>query len=212
MSAPHPLAPIILEGRYARLEPLTHAHAKPLFAAATSGPRDTFGYTTVAATEAAMGQWVADALTAHAAGSALPFAVVSRAADRVVGSTRFGNVEFWSWPPESPNQRGEDVPDVVEIGWTWYAPDAQRTGVNTETKLLMLTHAFETWRVHCVRLKTDARNERSRQAILRIGARFDGILRGHTVAADRTVRDSAFYSIRDGEWPEVKERLRARLR
>jgi RimJ/RimL family protein N-acetyltransferase len=130
----------------------------------------------------------------------------------VVGSTRFGNIEFWTWPPASPNQRGEDVPDAVEIGWTWYVPDAQRTGINTEAKLLMLTHAFETWRVHCVRLKTDARNERSRQAILGVGARFDGILRGHAVAADGTVRHSAFYSILDAEWPEVKERLRARLR
>lgn len=206
------LTPIVLEGRYVRLAPLTRDHVKPLLAAATSGPRDTFGYTVVAATEAAMSRWVEDALTAHAAGEALPFAVVARAADRVVGSTRFGNVEFWSWPPGNPDQRGEDRPDVVEIGWTWYAPDAQRTGINTEAKLLMLTHAFETWRVHCVRLKTDARNERSRQAILRLGARLDGILRAHMVAADGRVRDSAYYSIVDGEWPEVKARLSARLR
>ena len=212
MSNGHALAPIVLEGRYVRLEPLTRAHVKPLFAAATSGSRESFGYTSVAATEEAMTRWVEEALTAHAGARALPFAVVMRAIDRVVGSTRFGNIEFWTWPPGSPNQRGEDVPDVVEIGWTWYAPDAQRTGVNTEAKLLMLTHAFETWRVHCVRLKTDARNERSRQAILRVGARLDGILRGHTVAADGTVRDSAFYSILDVEWPEVKEGLRRRLR
>ena len=212
MSTTHDLAPIVLEGRYVRLEPLTRAHVKPLFAAAMSGSRETFGYTSVATTEAAMSRWVEEALTAHAEARALRFAVVMRADDRVVGSTRFGNIEFWSWPPDSPNQRGEDRPDMVEIGGTWYAPDAQRTGVNTEAKLLMLTHAFETWRVHCVRLKTDARNERSRQAILRVGARFDGILRGHTVAADGTVRHSAFYSILDAEWPEVKERLRARLR
>ena len=212
MSTTHDLAPIVLEGRHVRLEPLTRAHVKPLFAAATSGSRESFGYMAVAATEAAMSRWVDDALSAHAVAQALPFAVVARAFDRVVGSTRFGNIEFWTWPPASPNQRGEEVPDAVEIGWTWYAPDAQRTGVNTEAKLLMLTHAFETWRVHCVRLKTDARNERSRQAILRVGARFDGILRGHTVAADGTVRHSAFYSILDAEWPEVKERLRARLR
>ncbi len=212
MSPTRELAPIVLEGRNVRLEPLTREHVKPLFAAATRGPRDTFAYTNVAATETAMGRWVDDALAAHAAGQALPFAVVVRAVDRVVGSTRFGNVEFWPWPPDSPNQRGEEVPDAVEIGWTWYTPAAQRTGVNTEAKLLMLTHAFETWRVHGVRLKTDARNERSRQAILRLGARFDGILRGHTVAADGTVRHSAFYSILDAEWPEVKERLRSRLR
>jgi RimJ/RimL family protein N-acetyltransferase len=77
---------------------------------------------------------------------------------------------------------------VVEIGWTWYAPDARRTGLNTEAKLLMLTHAFEIWRVHCVRLMTDARNERSRLAILRLGAQFDGIVHGHRVGADGTVR------------------------
>jgi N-acetyltransferase len=206
------LTPIVLEGRYVRLEPLAREHVKPLLVAATSGSRETFGYTTVAATEAAMTCWVENALTAHAARHALPFAVVARADDRVVGSTRFGNVEFWSWPPGNPNQRGEDRPDVVEIGWTWYAPDAQRTGINTETKLLMLTHAFETWRVHCVRLKTDARNERSRQAILRLGARLDGILRAHMVAADGRVRDSAYYSIVDAEWPEVKAHLHARLR
>jgi len=212
MSTTHALAPIVLEGRYVRLEPLTREHVKPLFAAATSGSRETFGYTSVATTEAAMSRWVDDALGAHALAQALPFAVVARAVDRVVGSTRFGNIEFWPWPSGSPHQRGEDVPDTVEIGWTWYAPDAQRTGVNTEAKLLMLTHAFETWRVHCVRLKTDARNERSRQAILRVGARFDGILRGHTVAADGTVRHSAFYSILDAEWPDVKTHLRSRLR
>ena len=208
----HRLAPIVLEGRYVRLEPLGRDHVKPLLAAATSGSRETFGYTTVAATEAAMSRWVEDALTGHAAGQALPFAVVARAGGRVVGSTRFGNVEFWSWPAGNLNQRGEDVPDAVEIGWTWYAPDAQRTGINTESKLVMLTHAFETWRVHCVRLKTDARNERSRLAILRLGARFDGILRGHMAAADGSVRDSAYYSIVDTEWPDVKAQLRARLR
>src|SRR5258706_3990191 len=165
MSTTHDLAPIVLEGRYVRLEPLTRAHVKPLLAAATIGSRESFGYTSVAATEAAMSRWVDEARTAHAEARALPFAVVMRADDRVVGSTRFGNIEFWSWPADNPNQRGEDRPDVVEIGWTWYALHAQRTGINTEAKLLMLTHAFETWRVHCVRLKTDARNERSRQAI-----------------------------------------------
>ena len=212
MTDKHEIATIVLDGKYVRLEPLTRQHVKPLLEAAMSGPRDSFAYTTVAATEPAMSRWVDDALAAHAAGQALPFAVVLRAADRVVGATRFGNVEFWSWPPGSPNQRGEDRPDAVEIGWTWYTPDAQRTGVNTEAKLLMLTHAFETWRVHCVRLMTDSRNERSRQAILRIGAHFDGIVRGHRVGADGAVRHSAVYSILDVEWPEAKEQLRSRLR
>jgi len=194
-----------------RLEPLSMSHVAGLFAVA-SGPRETFGFTSVPTTPSRMAQYVADALDAQAHGHAVPFAVVDSVTSIVRGSTRFGNIEFWTWPPGNANQRGEDRPDSVEIGWTWYAADAQRTGVNTETKLLMLTHAFEAWRVHSVRLKTDARNQRSRTAILRLGAQFDGVLRGHTVAADGTVRDSAFYSILDTEWPDMKARLRSLLR
>ena len=205
------LRPVVLDGRYVRLEPLGVHHVGPLLKAATA-QRATFGYTWVPDSEAAMVQYVEAALAAHAAGSALPFAVVQQATGTVKGSTRFGRVEFWTWPPGSPNQRGEDVPDVVEIGWTWYASDVQRTGINTEAKLLMLTHAFETWRVHCVRLMTDARNDRSRQAISRLGAAFDGVVRGDRVAVDGMVRHSAVYSILDGEWPAVKSRLHSLLR
>jgi RimJ/RimL family protein N-acetyltransferase len=100
----------------------------------------------------------------------------------------------------------------VEIGWTWLAADVQRSGINTEAKLLMLTHAFEGWRVHRVSLMTDARNTRSREAILRLGARFDGVLRGARVASDGGIRDTAAYSILEPEWPEVKAGLLARLR
>jgi RimJ/RimL family protein N-acetyltransferase len=100
---------------------------------------------------------------------------------------------------------------VAEIGGTWLAPRVQRTPVNTEAKLLMLAHAFEVWRVRRVSLKTDARNERSRRAIERLGARFDGVLRAHMPAADGGLRDSAFYSILDAEWPAVRETLRSRL-
>jgi RimJ/RimL family protein N-acetyltransferase len=176
------------------------------------GPRETFALTTVPADEPAMRQYVDTALREQAAGRALPFATVDRRADRVVGSTRFGNIEFWAWPPGSPHQRGEDRPDVVEIGWTWLAADVQRSGINTEAKLLMLTHAFEGWRVHRVSLMTDARNTRSREAILRLGARFDGVLRGARVASDGGIRDTAAYSILEPEWPEVKAGLLARLR
>ena len=154
-----------------------------------------------------MVSYVATLLRDHADGRALPFATIDRARGQVVGATRFLDVQFWSWPADSPYQRGADVPDVVEIGGTWLAPSAQRTGINTEAKLLMLTHAFETWRVHRVSLKTDARNARSRAAILRLGARFDGILRAARVAADHTIRDDANYSILEGEWPEVKANL-----
>jgi len=121
----------------------------------------------------------------------------------VVGSTRFGNLERWT--------RGEDRIDAVEIGWTWLTPSAQRTVVNTEAKLLMLGHAFESWRVHRVTLKTDARNARSRAAIERLGAKLDGLLRAHMPATDDTLRTSAVYSILAGEWPEVRARLIARL-
>jgi RimJ/RimL family protein N-acetyltransferase len=202
--------PIALEGRHVRLEPLGERHLDALVAAA-SGPRDTYGLTLVPATADEMASYVATALRDQAAGRALPFATVSRAAERVVGSTRFGNIEHWAWPPGSPGQRGAHLPDVVEIGWTWLAHDAQRTPINTEAKLLMLTHAFETWRVHRVSLMTDARNERSRSAILRLGARFDGVLRGHRVASDGGIRDTAAFSILEAEWPLVKQNLEHRL-
>lgn len=172
----------------------------------------TFTLTSVAADEPAMRRYVESALADRDAGRALPFAIVDRRADRVVGSTRFGNIEFWPWPPGNPHQRGEDLPDVVEIGWTWLAPEVQRTGINTEAKLLMLTQAFERWRVHRVSLMTHARNTRSRNAILRLGARFDGVLRAARMAADGGIRDTAAYSILAQEWPEVKEGLLARLR
>ena len=104
------------------------------------------------------------------------------------------------------------MPDVVEIGWTWLAPDAQRTGINTEAKLLMLTHAFESWLVHRVCLRADRRNERSRAAIQRLGAQFDGVVRAVQIAYDGTVRDMAVYSILDSEWPEIRGRLEGLLR
>jgi RimJ/RimL family protein N-acetyltransferase len=128
-----------------------------------------------------------------------------------VGSTRFGTIDFWPWPPGNPNQRGDDVPDAVEIGWTWLAAEAQRSAINTEAKLLMLTHAFEEWRVHRVSLMTDARNERSRRAILRLGAREDGILRAQRPGSDGTIRDTAAFSILEHEWPMIRTQLQSRL-
>jgi len=156
-------------------------------------------------------RYIEAALRDQEAGRALPFATVAKATGRVVGSTRFGNIEFWAWPLDNPHQRGVDVPDVAEIGWTWLAADAQRTPINTEAKLLMLTHAFETWRVHRVSLMTDARNERSRRAILRVGARFDGVIRAQRMAFDGTIRDTAAFSILESEWPIVKRQLQSRL-
>ena len=158
-----------------------------------------------------MEQYVAQALDLAARRQAVPFVTRLASDGRVVGTTRFATFEFHPWPQSSPHARAAGEPDVVEIGWTWLAASAQRTPVNTEAKLLMLRHAFETWRVRCVRLKTDRRNERSRAAIERIGGKFDGVIRAHSPGADGTMRDSAYFSILDSEWPEVEARLRARL-
>jgi RimJ/RimL family protein N-acetyltransferase len=205
------LDPITLSGKHVRLEPLTMAHAPALVAAATSGARDTFAFTTVPQTDESARVYIEEALSLHAQGRALPFATVDAASGRVVGSTRYLNVEFWAWPDGSPHQRGPDVPDVVEIGATWLAPAAQRTAINTEAKLLMLTHAFEVWRVHRVSLLTDARNMRSRNAILRLGTKLDGVIRAARVATDGGIRDTAVFSILEAEWPAAKAALQAKL-
>jgi RimJ/RimL family protein N-acetyltransferase len=202
--------PVVLEGRHVRLEPLGVGHAQDLLAAA-SGPRQTYGFTTVPADEPSMVDYIEAALRDQKVGRALPFATVAKATGRVVGSTRFGNIEFWAWPPGSANQRGEDTPDAAEIGWTWLAADVQRTPINTEAKLMMLAHAFEAWRVHRVSLMTDARNERSRRAILRLGARFDGVIRAQRPGSDGAIRDTAAFSILDHEWSVVKRQLQSRL-
>lgn len=202
--------PLVLEGPHVRLEPLTLAHA-PALAAAAYGPRDTYGFTVVPGGPDEARRYIDSALADQAAGRALPFATVARASGEVVGSTRFGNIEFWPWPAGNVLQRGPERPDVVEIGWTWLAAAAQRTPINTEAKLLMLTHAFETWRVHAVKLNTDARNARSRTAIERIGARFDGVLRAHRPASDGGIRDTAAFSLLEAEWPAAKSHLLARL-
>jgi RimJ/RimL family protein N-acetyltransferase len=165
----------------------------------------------VPASLAEMRAVVTAALALAESGAALPFATVDARAGRVVGATRFMNIERWSWPAGHPQQRGPERPDAVEIGTTWLAPAAQRTVINTEAKLLMLTHAFETWRCHRVTLKTDARNARSRAAIERLGAKLDGLLRAHFPATDGGIRDTALYSILAAEWPALKAGLTARL-
>ncbi len=209
-TAPSIVQPVTLEGVHVRLEPLSMEHVDALVAAA-SEDRATYAWTTVPATDDAMCEYVSAALERAATGAAVPF-VTRRAGDgRVVGTTRFTNFEYHPWPSTSPQHRPGGQPDAVEIGWTWLAASAQRTPVNTEAKWLMLRHAFETWEVRCVRLKTDRRNERSRAAIERIGGRFDGILRAHSPGADGTMRDSAYFSIIESEWPDVDRALLARL-
>jgi N-acetyltransferase len=184
----------------------------PRLVVAAQQSRDTYSYTDVPGDDSTMTTYIENALAAQETGTAVPFATIDRQRDAVVGTTRFGNIEYWTWPAGSSHQRGLELPDVVEIGWTWLAPDAQRTGINTEAKLLMLTHALEGWRVHAVRFRTDARNAKSRAAIERLGAHLDGVVRADKVAYDGSLRDTAVYSIRDHEWRELKDRLKARLR
>jgi RimJ/RimL family protein N-acetyltransferase len=132
----------------------------------------------------------------------------------VIGSTRFFDLERWAWPAghaRHVRSNENQTPDACEIGYTWLAPSAIRTAANTEAKLLMLTYAFETWQVLRVCLHTDVRNQRSRDAIERIGGKFEGILRAHRMAADFIARDSARFSIVAAEWPEAKGRLNRML-
>ncbi len=201
-----------LEGSRVRLDPLAPNHVDPLMRAAIQS-RDTYQFTLVPADRAAMEDYVQAALADQATGYALPFAIVDRRHELVVGTTRFLDLDYWSWPPAWPpgrtTPRPDAVPTVAEIGSTWLAPSAQRTGCNTEAKFLMLAHAFETWGVLRVTLKTDARNTRSRRAIERIGSRFEGIRRAHARAVDGSVRDTAYYSIVAAEWPEIRAALQA---
>ena len=202
---------VTLEGRHVLLEPLSLDHIPGLVQAANQS-RDTYGFTYVPEDADAMRLYVETALAGQDAGNTLPFATIDRHTERVAGSTRFHHAEFWDWPAGNPHQRGKQLPDVVHIGTTWLAADAQRTGINTEAKLLMLTHAFESWLVHRVRIQADSRNERSRRAIERLGAHLDGVVRADRVALDGAIRDSAVFSILDSEWPEVKAKLAALLR
>jgi len=211
MSAP--LTPITLEGRFVRLLPLTNAHVRSLLSAA-AGSRESFQYTWVPEpTTADITRYISAAVAAFEAGTAHPFATVRiDSPDTVVGSTRFLNLEYWPDATGHPSTR--DFPDAVEIGATWLSHDAQRTQVNTEAKLMMLTYAFETWGVQRVVFRTDARNTQSRANIERIGAQYEGTLRHHkhsTDGANNGLRDTATYSIIREEWDSVKASLQAKL-
>jgi RimJ/RimL family protein N-acetyltransferase len=199
---------IVLEGDQVRLEPLAESHAAALFdAASETRDAELYRWTWVPDTLEAARQYIESALAGR---RFVPFATVRLADGRVVGSTRY-ELDFWEWPP-GHEHHGRQTPDAVEVGWTWLAASALRSGINTEAKLLMLRHAFVTWRVHCVYLTTDARNLRSRAAIERLGAQRDGILRAARPGSDGSVRDSARYSIVAAEWPAVERRLSDLLR
>ena len=203
------LPPIELTGRHVRLEPLSSAHVPGLVAAAAED-RSSNGWTSVPDGPEEAAEYVRSALAEQDGGRVLPFAVVRTGDDAVVGSTRFLDMEVLG-RPDVVLLDDERPPDAVEIGSTWYAASAQRTPLNTEAKLLLLGHAFDVWRVLRVTLKTDARNQRSRAAIERLGASFEGVRRAHTIASDGTVRDSAYFSIVSAEWPAVRNGLRRRL-
>jgi N-acetyltransferase len=201
--------PVVLSGTHVRLEPLEHKHAAGLVAAAAGDP-SLYRWSPVPQGRQAAEKYIDTALAWQAAGSAVPFAIVRLADDCVIGSTRFWNIECWAWPEGHPSH-GRTTPDACEIGYTWYASSAIRTAANTESKFLMLRHAFENWQVLRVCFHTDMRNERSRAALARIGAKPEGILRAHRMAADFIPRDSARFSITASEWPIVKQHLRELL-
>lgn len=204
---------VTLSGRFVRLEPLSLAVVDDLVAAA-SEDRSTYGFTRVPNGWDEMASYVEAALAEQAEGHTMPFAIRWLNTDRIVGATRLMNLEYWQgpmpWPPGSRSTVGE-VPSVADIGYTWLASSAQGTGVNRESKFLLLSLAFDTWNVHRITLKADVRNHRSRNAIESLGAQFDGVRRRESRGADDTVRDTAFYSILREEWPAIRERLAHRL-
>jgi RimJ/RimL family protein N-acetyltransferase len=200
------LEPFVLTGTHVQLEPLAHAHAAVL-AAAGNRDRSTYEFTPVPASAAAMETYIDGLLADAARDMVVPFAQRRMTDGELVGCTRFMNV---AWYP------ARDTPAEVEIGGTWLATDAQRSPINTEAKLLLLTRAFEEWRVVRVAICTDANNIRSRAAIERLGATFEGVLRHHRMRTGDGVetgqpRDTAAYSIIPAEWPAVRARLETLL-
>lgn len=191
------IEPITLRGATVRLEPMTIGHA-PALARVGLEPDLWRWIPTPLTTADEMRAYVASALDESRRGVSLPFVIIDQASDQVIGSTRYANIDA--------------IDRRVEIGWTWITSAFQRTAANTEAKLLLLTHAFEMLRVNRVEFKTDALNERSRNAIKRIGAVEEGIFRKHKITASGRVRDSVYFSIIDTEWPAVRARLTKMLR
>lgn len=199
----------VLEGRHVRLEPMRLSHLEGLVSAAAVDP-SLYGWTIVPQDAEAMRRYMESAMAAREAGSGVPFVQVRVADGRVMGSTRFFDLDRWDWPAMHERFAGSTY-DGCEIGWTWLAADAVRTAINTEAKLLMMTQAFEHWKVLRVQLSTDARNERSARAIERLGAKLDGRLRAQKLAADLTPRLSLRYTVLAEEWPGVKAGLEEKL-
>jgi N-acetyltransferase len=188
-----------------RLEPLGHQHAADLVAAAAED-RSAFGWAEVPDGPASVDEYIRVRLEWARTGERVPFAQVRRTDGRAVGCTLYANLR---------RRTDDDDPYAVEIGSTWLGASAQRSGINVEAKLLLLGHAFDTWHVERVDIKTDARNQRVRAAILALGAQFEGVLRrwqpSQAIGETDQLRDSAMYSIVDAEWPTVRDHLHARL-
>jgi RimJ/RimL family protein N-acetyltransferase len=188
--------PLTLEGSIVRLEPVRGEHARLFWEVVKNDLDDVFRWIPYSMkTPADFERLIDKAFEEQERGESVVFATVENSSGRVIGSTRFMNID-------RVNRR-------VEIGSTWIALAWQRTGVNTEAKYLMLRHAFEVWKCMRVELKTDALNQKSRNAILRIGAKEEGTLRRHLLTWTGRVRDTVYFSILDHEWPEVKARLEA---
>ncbi|MDH4449749.1 MAG: GNAT family protein [Rhodoferax sp.] len=186
------VAPVTLSARGVTLLPLALEHEAGLRAAAADGALWTIRVTSVPEPENTR-KYIEDALAMREAGHRFAFAVTDTATGKVLGCTSYHDI----------------VPAIqrVEIGWTWYAQSSQRSHVNTTAKLLLLTHAFETLGCHVVGWRTDNFNFASQAAIERLGAKKDGVIRGHALRRDGTIRDTVMYSLRSGEWPEVKAQL-----
>lgn len=190
------VVPVVLEGPHVRLEPLREDHLAGL--ARVGFDEELWRWIPrPVRTREEMAAYIATALREQGQGLSLPFAFVERSTGQLIGSTRYGNID-------RTHRR-------VEIGWTWLAREWQRTAINTEAKYLLLKHAFETLGCIRVELKTDSLNERSRAAILRIGAREEGTFRNHMITASGRIRHTVYFSIVDSEWPSVKARLEAKL-
>ena len=190
------IEPITLENEFVRLKPIGFEYLEPLCEAGLFEEIWRLNPTQVDSPEA-MKNYIETALDEQSRGVSLPFVTVEKSSGRIVGSTRFGNID-------PKNLR-------TEIGWTWITPAWQKTYVNSAAKLLMLTHAFETWRCIRVELKTDVLNEKSRNAILRLGAKQEGIFRQHVICQSGRLRDTVYFSILDNEWQSVKENLLRKL-
>jgi RimJ/RimL family protein N-acetyltransferase len=211
MKIPKPLEFLELKGKYVRLIPLSLDHAQELADVANIS-RKTYQFTLVPSDAPSARKYIQNAIDLYEKGSALPFAIAEKSTERIVGTTRFLNMEYWEFPEGHALRRPGNIPHVVEIGASWLGEPYQRSGMNTDAKLCLLTHAFEEWKVLRVSLKTDSRNTRSRANIERIGAKFDGVVRAHMPSFDGAIRDTAFYSILLAEWPELKNRLESKLR